>query len=131
MLNVCHELSLELPEDEIVYEPRLMEASFGIWEGLTETEIRAQFPASLKARSDNRWNVPAPSGESYADVQARVADWYAQASLAETTIVVCHGLTSRVFRGIYADIPKEQVINLPEPQDAYFELQGGTIALVD
>ncbi|WP_366140937.1 histidine phosphatase family protein [uncultured Ruegeria sp.] len=85
---------LGTPEQTIVFGSRLMECSFGIWEGLTTSEIKARYPEEWRARSKDKWNVPAPSGESYADVHARVSAWCEEASLAETNLVVCHGLTS-------------------------------------
>ena len=121
---------LGLAKDTIVYENRLMESSFGIWEGLTDAEIVVRHPKSWQARTTDRWGVRPPSGESYADVHARVSEWFASVSLAETTIVVCHGLTSRVFRGIYAGLSRQQVFELPEPQDGFFELTDGTISYV-
>lgn len=122
---------LGLSEDRITYEPKLMESSFGGWEGLTDAEIAVKFPDSWQARTADRWNVRPPSGESYADVHARVSAWYQSVSLADTTIVVCHGLTSRVFRGIYADLSHHQVFELPEPQDGYFELSNGNICYIE
>lgn len=57
---------LGIPEQAIVFEPRLMECSFGVWEGLTTSEIKARYLDEWRARSKDKWNVPAPSGESYA-----------------------------------------------------------------
>ncbi|WP_299085636.1 histidine phosphatase family protein [uncultured Ruegeria sp.] len=122
---------LGLSEEAIIYEPRLMECSFGKWEGLTTSEIKARYPEEWQARSEDKWNVPAPSGESYADVNARVSKWYEEVSLAATNLVVCHGLTSRVFRGIYADLSQQQVFQLNEPQDGFFELRNRTEVFVE
>ena len=122
---------LGLSEEAISYEPRLMECSFGIWEGLTISEIKAHYPEEWQARSKDKWNVPAPSGESYADVHARVSEWYEEVSLAETNLVVCHGLTSRVFRGIYIGLSQHQIFALKEPQDGFFELCNRTEVFVE
>jgi len=91
---------LGIPEQTIVFEPRLIECSFGIWEGLTTSEIKARYPKEWRARSKDKWNVPAPSGESYADVHAQVSAWCEEASFAETNLVVCHGLTSPNIRSL-------------------------------
>ncbi len=119
---------LGLSRDAILYDDRLMESSFGEWEGLTDQQIAQQFPASWQARTADRWNVRPPSGESYADVHARVAEWYAAASLSVTTLIVCHGLTSRVFRGVYAGLTHAQVFALPEPHEGCFELAKGEVS---
>lgn len=115
----------------IVLEPSLMECSFGAWEGLTNDEIRLGFAAGWEARSRDRWNTAPEGGESYADVHGRVSRWYAAARLTSPTILVCHGLTSRVFRGIYAALPQAEIFGLPETQDGVFALHEGRIALIE
>ncbi|MDU9004044.1 histidine phosphatase family protein [Sedimentitalea todarodis] len=122
---------LGLSEESIIFEPRLKECSFGIWEGLTTSEIKARYPQEWHARSEDKWTVPAPSGESYADVHARVSEWYEEVSLAKINLVVCHGLTSRVFRGIHADLSRHQVFALKEPQDGFFELHNQTEVFIE
>lgn len=122
--------ALGLPDCRIVREPRLKECSFGSWEGLTTAEIETRFPDEWAARARDCWHVAAPNGESYADVHARVSDWYLGLTLAGTTIVVCHGLTSRVFRGIYSGLSHRQVFDLDESQDGFYELRDGASAFV-
>lgn len=121
---------LGLSANTIAYDDRLMEASFGAWDGLTDDEVTLRYPDLWQARSADKWDVRPPSGESYADVHARIVDWYGSADLAETTLVVCHGLTSRVFRGIYAGLSHAQVFALPEPHEGFFELQDGAIKYI-
>ena len=121
---------LGLSDDVIIYEPRLKECSFGLWEGLTNAEIESRYPREWKSRSSDRWNVPAPSGESYADVHSRVSGWLAAARPAETTLVVCHGLTSRVLCGIYAGLSRQEIFDLDEPQDGFFELRNHAVSFV-
>ena len=121
---------LGIREQAIIFEPRLMECSFGYWEGLTTSEIKARYPYEWQARSMDKWNVPPPSGESYADVHARVTAWCEEVSYAETNLIVCHGLTSRVLRGIYSGLSQHQVFELEEPHDGYFELRGKTEVFV-
>jgi probable phosphoglycerate mutase len=122
---------LGLSSDIIECESRLMECNFGLWEGLTEAEIKRRFPGEWAARASDHWNTPAPAGESYADVNARVLAWYRGTSLAEATIVVCHGLTSRVFRGIYSGLSEQAVFELPEPQNGFFEMRNGISTLIE
>lgn len=120
-----------MPAELISYESRLKECSFGAWEGLSNTEIKRKFPEEWAARTLDRWNTPAPGGESYSDVHSRVSEWYANSPFADITVVVCHGLTSRVFRGIYAGLSEGQVFELSETQDGIFELKDGTVSLID
>ncbi len=122
---VCQEL--QVPEEEIVFEPALMECSFGLWEGLTAAEIKSLYPKEWRARSIDRWTVPPPLGESYADVHARVFDWFENTPITQTTLIVCHGLTSRVLRGVYAGLSQRDVFEMCEPQEGFFELRNRAI----
>lgn len=128
-LTMIEELGLS--EEIIVYETRLKECSFGLWEGLTTSEIKTRYPEEWQARSSDKWNVPAPSGESYADVHERVSGWYTELSFPGKALVICHGLTSRVLRGIHAELSQKQVFELDEPQDGFFELRNRTAFFVE
>lgn len=122
---------LGLSDDIIVYEPKLTECSFGSWEGLSNAEIETRYPEEWTARLSDRWNVSPPSGESYADVYARMCEWFAEASLAETTLAICHGLTSRVLRGVYSGFSRQEVLQLDEPQNGFFQLRNGTEVFIE
>ncbi|WP_170426883.1 histidine phosphatase family protein [Ruegeria arenilitoris] len=122
---------LGLPPETIEYESSLMECSFGQWEGLAENEIKRRFPQEWEARCADRWNCPAPGGESYADVHSRVSAWYSGKSFEGAVIVVGHGLTLRVFRGIYLTLSSEEVFDLNEHQDGFIELRCGHSTFVE
>lgn len=127
-LIILHELGL--PIDMVTYDDRLKESSFGDWEGLTDDEVAARYPASWQARITDRWNVRPSSGEAYCDVHARVLEWYSEAEFTETNLVICHGLVSRVFRGIYAGLSHTEVFDLPEPHDGFYKLSAGTVTYI-
>ena len=57
-------------------DARLMEMSFGRWEGFTFSELQAREAAALAERERDRWGFVIPGGESYALLQARVGAWY-------------------------------------------------------
>ena len=107
-----------------------MESSFGKWEGLTDHEVAEQYPDSWQKRKVDRWNTRPPSGESYADVNARVSEWYKEVKFSPTTIVICHGLTSRVLRGIYSGFSEQEVFELAEPHVGFFKLSDGIASYI-
>jgi probable phosphoglycerate mutase len=78
-------------------DPRLVELSFGRWEGKTFAELKAHAPdtRALAAREHDKWGFRPPGGESYADLLARVAAWHA--SVAGDTVVVSHGGVARTL----------------------------------
>ena len=121
---------LDISTNSINFDDRLMESSFGKWEGLTDHEVAERYPDSWKARTADRWNTRPPSGESYADVNSRVGEWFNEVELSLTTIVVCHGLTSRVLRGIYLGLSHQEIFDLKEPHVGFFKLNNGTTSYI-
>jgi broad specificity phosphatase PhoE len=111
-------------------DERLREVSWGEWDGLTIAEIKARYPDLWQAHIQDRWNVGAPGGECYRVLRERVADWFASIKDEPRLIVVSHGALGRALRGIYLDLPPEEVLQLPEPQDALFRLSAGTVATI-
>ncbi len=123
----CAELGL--PEAAIETDPRLKEIAFGDWEGLTWAEAETRHPELWAAREADRWGFVVPGGESYAMVALR-----ARAFLDEprgNTIVVSHGATGRVMRGLYSRLAPAEMRTLEQPQEALHRLTQGTITRID
>jgi broad specificity phosphatase PhoE len=72
-------------------DERLVELSFGDWEGHTLDDIRAVAPDRLKMRSRQKWNFipPGPSAESYEILSWRIGAWLQ--SVEMPTVCVSHG----------------------------------------
>jgi broad specificity phosphatase PhoE len=85
--------ALGLPAQGARIEPRLIEISFGQWEGFTIAELRTRDPQRIAAREHDKWHFTAPGGESYKTVAARVRDWYDD--LRRPSVVAAHGGTAR------------------------------------
>jgi probable phosphoglycerate mutase len=94
--------------DPTVYDSddRLMEISYGAWEGLTLAEVKAREPGVLARRERDKWDFAPPGGESYRDVAKRVADWYA--SVTRDTVVTAHGGVARVLMANFHILPDEE-----------------------
>jgi probable phosphoglycerate mutase len=86
---------LKLPRDGYALDDRLREIGYGQWEGSTLPEMQVRDPQLYAKRQTEKWTVSPPGGESYVEVQARMADWYA--SLTEDTVAVAHGGTARAL----------------------------------
>ena len=90
-------------------DPRLQEIHFGEWEGKSSEEIYADYPQSLTLFWENPFENPPPGGEKLADFAQRVgAAWSDIITLPHPTLVVCHGGTIRIIRGIVEQIPMLQ-----------------------
>lgn len=113
-------------EAEPVLDDRLMEVGFGSWEGLTRAEIALRHPetAGLKGLF-----LACPDGEPYARVAARMGAFLAEHDRDDGVhrVVVSHGGSGRVMRGVYGNLPVESLPGLDAPQDAFFRLSRGRI----
>ncbi|MBV9563546.1 MAG: histidine phosphatase family protein [Bradyrhizobium sp.] len=87
--------TLRLPPRDYVVDDRLREIGYGQWEGSTLAEAEARDPELYARRLVDKWRVGAPDGESYADVEVRVSEWYA--GLAADTVAVAHGGVARAL----------------------------------
>ncbi len=113
--------------DEIQLEPRLKEVGFGRWEGLSVAEIEVQDPELWRERMANKWNHTPPGGESYADVARRAKNWLDEQSAESRKIVVCHGLTGRVMRGVYGRLSEAETMAQGEDHSCFWRLTGGVV----
>jgi len=84
-------------------DARLMEMSFGRWEGFTFAELQATEAEALSARERDKWGFVLPGGESYAQLAVRVREWYA--GVERDTVVAAHG---GVCRTLIADLGLER-----------------------
>src|SRR5260221_487948 len=87
----------ELGLDPEVYrtDARLMEMSFGRWEGFTYAELQVREAAALAAREHDKWGFVLPGGESYAQLELRVGVWYER--LDRDSVVTAHGGVCRAL----------------------------------
>jgi probable phosphoglycerate mutase len=78
-------------------DARLVELSFGRWEGFTFAELNASQVdrQTLATREHDKWHFMPPGGESYADLLGRVSAWHA--GVDRDTIVVSHGGVARTL----------------------------------
>src|ERR1700712_5881838 len=76
-------------------DARLMEMSFGRWEGFTFAELQAREGAALAEREHDKWGFVLPGGESYAQLQVRVRAWYE--GVERDTVVSAHGGVCRAL----------------------------------
>jgi probable phosphoglycerate mutase len=98
-------------------DERFRECEFGDWESLTAAEIEQRWPGELAAwHADG--TTPAPGGESYADVGARV--WTGLQDLlaggaGRTVVVVGHAIVVRTAVGQAAGAPPSRWYRLRVP----------------
>ena len=111
------------PLPEAVPDKRLVEVSFGIYEGRLHTELSAGEMAIAGERTADFWFFRPPSGESYEDVAQRVISFGHE--LRGPAIIVAHGGILRILRRLIEDFPAERAVNWFPPQDCVVHFTGG------
>lgn len=101
---------------EAMPDSRLVEISFGIYEGRLHSELAAGEMAIAGERDAAFWDFRPPQGESYEDVANRVRSF--AATLRGPAIVVAHGGILRILRRLIEDFPAERAVNWFPPQDS-------------
>ena len=79
-------------------DARLMEMSFGRWEGFTYAELQAREAEALAARERDKWGFVLPGGESYAQLEKRVQVWYE--GIGRASVVSAHGGVCRALMAL-------------------------------
>ena len=113
-----------------VFDERLRELSWGEWDGMTRAEIEARTPGAMAARLASHWTHMPPGGSSYAQLAERLQP-FVEAVTMTGGIVIAHGATSRVLRGLHLRLPPSDIVRLDEPQDKVFGLCSGRIETLD
>ena len=101
-----------------LFDPQLIELSFGDWEGWTLSDIKERDPDNYYHREKDKWRHCPPNGESYGDLASRVEPWWAR--LTGPTVVVAHGGVLRVLRQALEQVPKQEAPLLETPQDRIY-----------
>ena len=87
--------ALKLPAETYALDDRLREIGYGVWEGSTLAEMQAADPELYARRLTAKWTMAPRGGETYAEVQARMRDWYD--AVKGDTVAVAHGGTARAL----------------------------------
>ena len=92
------------PKVELTTTPELIEICHGLWEGMLETEIQAEYAELLQQWKDKPETVQMPEGENLQQVWERgVAAWnqivadHSRADAPQTGLVVAHDAINKVI----------------------------------
>ncbi|MCX8793186.1 phosphoglycerate mutase family protein [Vibrio parahaemolyticus] len=123
---VCEELNYSY--ENLNKESRLKEFSLGEWEQRTIPSLEQEIPNLL---AQNDWYLQAPNCETYESVRERLSSWLSDVAHDEDIVVVSHGLTGIVLRGLLLGMDYTQVWQQDLPQDAFFIIEDGRITRVN
>jgi broad specificity phosphatase PhoE len=98
-------------------DERLVEVSFGDWEGFTLKELKATQRDRVSERNLNKWDFipPGDDAESYEIMSWRIGSWLN--SVNKPTVCVTHGGVIRSLFKMIADLPKHEAAEGEIPQD--------------
>ncbi len=126
----CSDLSRAVKSAEIIAEPyglvpvrmpALRERSFGLWEGMTFTEIKARFPGEFEAWADNPVAHSPVGGESTLKMKERVVRALDQILIRHTgdnIAVVAHGGVNRILICHLLGAPLENIFRIEQDYGA-------------
>ncbi len=124
---------LGLDWHQATHDDRLVEIGMGSWGGRYYADVVAEFGPVVE--TETRLLKPAPDGESYAEIAARVSDWYTEhGTTPGDKLVIMHGISSRVLRGVLLDLeplPNHGVPVAPGlPQGSLVMIEAGVETLI-
>jgi probable phosphoglycerate mutase len=120
---IAHELGLDWFAAKRTHD--LKEIDMGSWCGWLYDDVEAEVGPIVIADHLLR---PAPDGEDYPMIAARLANWLSEVGDAPGDhVVVMHGISSRVLRGMMAGYPVHPDLGAPIAPS----LVQGSIALVE
>jgi broad specificity phosphatase PhoE len=107
-------------------DSRLVELSYGDWEGFAWKEIEVHTPNAMTEWHADPEGFCPPGGETHALLRGRSASVLADIVASATrTVVVGHGVSGAVLRGINLGLDARAMFVLEKPQDAFFRLTTG------
>lgn len=117
---------LELDWHQARTDDRLIEIGLGSWGGRYYADVTAEVGSVVDERGLLRC---APDGERYEAIAARVSGWLADtADDAGDRLVIMHGISSRVMRGVMTGAPVDACgapVLAGHPQGTVTMIEGG------
>jgi probable phosphoglycerate mutase len=104
-------------------DDRLVELTFGSWEGLTWKEVRRLEPQAAAMRERDKWNYAPPGGgESYAMLTDRIRP--VLEDLTRDTVIVAHGGVARAFLALACGVSARQAASMDIWQGRVLVIEG-------
>ena len=119
---VCDELGID--RDTIVFDKRIEEFDYGIFEGELKYFCQNEYADIFQAREADKWWYEIEAGESYEIVTKRLKLWFDEVNDEKVLIVIAHEMINRALRGLYFDLEHNKTLKLRQPNDLVLLLQG-------
>lgn len=120
---VCEHI--ELDWHQVAADPRLREINMGEWEGTYYQDLDGALRVD---HEKGLFLTKAPGGETYVDIVKRLRAWIADQQFERDMLLISHGMTSRVLRGLLTGRPPLAQIDAPMADSLP---QGSMVQIVD
>lgn len=111
--------------DSIRTDDRLREIGVGEWAGRWRADLMAEAGIEEPEGPDGNLSLyeTAPAGEGFDALEARCRSFLAD--IDGPSVLVTHGITSRMLRSIVLDLGRDGMVSLPGGQGNVFHLKDG------
>ncbi len=125
MAVVCEHLRRDF--FDVVADERLLEIDVGDWQGRRYADIVAE-TGPIMDPNRRLFSVQPPNGEWYPAIAARLQAWLATLDRTRVALVISHGITARVLRGLLVGGVEYggARIAADAPQGTVFRIEDGT-----
>jgi len=109
-------------------DPRVVEISWGAWDGLTATEIERRDPELWRRRLDDAFaEAPPNGGESRAAILERARAWLGALEPDARVVLVSHGTFGRALRCAHLGLHHREMLRMDAPHDRVYRLWAGGV----
>ncbi|MBF6601704.1 MAG: histidine phosphatase family protein [Sphingorhabdus sp.] len=126
---VCEHINLDW--HQAAADVRLREIDMGEWEGSYYHSLEGQLQVD---RERSLFLSQAPGGESYVDIVQRLGMWIEDQSFEHDMLLISHGMTTRVLRGMLTGREPLELIGAPIadslPQGSLVQITDGVETIV-
>jgi len=126
---ICDELGID--KKEIIFDERISEFNYGIFEGQTKDECREKYPEVLEEREANKWSYQIEDGDSYILVTKRLKSWLESVADEKVVVMVAHEMVNRALRGIYCDLDSASMLKLRQANDLVLKLENSEENIIE
>ena len=106
-------------------DARLREIDMGEWGGSYYRDLVGK----LILDDDERlFATVAPRGENYCEIATRLKAWIGEQEFSNDAVIISHGMTSRVLRGLLTGLPSHKTYEAPIAQGLP---QGSVVSICD
>lgn len=110
-------------------DPALQEIDIGAWQGLTVAEIKATHSVLENADDPHVWKFQAPQGERIEQMKVRLEGFLE--NLTGPSVIVTHGVTSRMLRCLLLGLDVSDMSQVPGGQGIVHHIKGGQAQVLE